>query len=114
MREKALFSLLFLAGVFMSSLAQLQLKKSADKNHATFAKEYLNLRVTVAYAIFVVATLCSVFSYKVIPLSWGPILGASEYPFVALLSRRFLGERIGGRRALGMVTIVVGIVVFTL
>ncbi len=137
---------LYLAGVFISAIAQMMLKKSSSKkakhNLFTFmAKhmptlteklrqsknklvvmarhnkkllaEYLNPFTILAYTIFIVATFLTIFSYKEVPLSMAPILGASEYFFVAALSRIFLGERLNTKKAIGLCVIVVGIVVYS-
>ena len=42
-----------------------------------------------------------------------PILGATEYFFVAALSRIFLGEKLNTKKAIGLCVIVVGIVVYS-
>lgn len=75
--------------------------------------EYLNPFTMFAYAIFITATFLTIYSYKVIPLSVGPILGATEYFFVAALSRVFLKEKLQPRKALGLVIIFIGIVVYS-
>ena len=62
--------------------------------------EYLNPFTVFAYAVFVVATLLIIISYTEAPLSMTPILGASEYLFVAVLSRAVLGERIRAQKQL--------------
>ena len=74
MNEKILFALIFLFGVFISSISQIILKKAALKQYDSKIKEYMNPRVIFAYIIFFAATLCSIMAYKVIPLSLGPIL----------------------------------------
>ena len=82
------------------------------KKHKKLLIEYLNPFTMLSYLIFVVATFLTIFSYKVVPLSMAPILGASEYFFVAALSKIFLKERIGWRKLLGLGIIVVGAIVY--
>ncbi len=86
--------------------------KFLRRNKKLFA-EYLNPFTIFAYVIFITATFLTIFSYKVIPLSVGPILGATEYFFVAALSRIFLKEKLHFRKAIGLVIIFVGIVVYS-
>lgn len=138
---------IFLIGVLISALAQIMLKKSAQKkSHYTifvflnkyFPKlaeklrksnnkliviarrnksllaEYLNLFTIVAYIVFVCATFLTIFSYKVVPLSTGPILGATEYFFVAGLSWIFLKEKVNLKKGIGLVVIFIGIVIYSL
>lgn len=106
--------LIFVAGVFVSSVSQILLKKSAEKKYESRLKEYLNLRVIIAYLIFFSATLCSVFAYRYIPLSLGPILEASGYIFVFILGYLFLKEKFSPRKIIGLITILVGILIFSL
>lgn len=76
--------------------------------------EYLNPFTILSYVIFVVATLLTIFSYKVVPLSMAPILGASEYFFVAALSRIFMKEKINLKKLIGLGIIVVGIIIYSI
>lgn len=114
MNEKILFSLIFIFGVFISSISQIFLKKSAQIEYCSKIKEYLNPRVIFAYIIFFGATLCSVWAYTVLPLSLGPILESSGYIFVAVLSRLFLKEKITNQKLLGLSIIILGIITYSL
>lgn len=114
MNEKVLFMLIFIFGVFISSVSQIFLKKSAEKEYSSWIKEYLNPRVIFAYAVFFAATLCTIIAYKKIPLSLGPILESSGYFFVAVLSYLFLKEKISKKKMLGLAIIIIGIVIYSL
>ncbi|MDO4830708.1 MAG: EamA family transporter [Clostridia bacterium] len=114
MNEKILFSLIFIFGVFISSISQIILKKSADKTYDSRIKEYLNPKVILAYTIFFAATLCSVWAYTVIPLSLGPILESAGYIFVAFLSWLFLKEKISKQKLIGLSIIIIGIIIYSL
>lgn len=114
MNEKILFSLIFIFGVFISSISQIVLKKSAQQEYPNRIREYLNARVILAYIIFFGATLCSIFAYTVIPLSLGPILESAGYIFVAVLSWLFLKERITKKKMLGLSIIIIGIILYSL
>lgn len=114
MNEKILFSLIFIFGVFISSISQIILKKSADKTYDSRIKEYLNPKVIFAYTIFFAATLCSVWAYTVIPLSLGPILESAGYIFVAFLSWLFLKEKISKQKLIGLSIIIIGIIIYSL
>lgn len=107
-------SFIFLLGVFVSSISQIILKKSSQKQYASPIKEYLNAPVIIAYCIFFSATLCSVFAFRYIPLSMGPILESSGYIFVALLSYFILKEKLNRKKILGLATIIIGILVYSL
>lgn len=114
MNNKVLFSLVFIFGVFISSLSQIILKKSAMSQYESKIKEYLNPKVIFAYTIFFGATFCSIFAYKVIPLSFGPILESAGYIFVSLFSWLLLKERISKRKITGLILIIIGIAIYAL
>lgn len=114
MNEKILFSLIFIFGVFISSISQIILKKAAQKVYPNKIREYLNARVIFAYIIFFGATLCSIWAYTVIPLSLGPILESAGYIFVAVLSWLFLKEKITKKKMLGLSIIIIGIIIYSL
>ena len=114
MKNKLLFSLIFIFGVLISSLSQIMLKKSAMIQYESKIKEYLNPKVIFAYMIFFGATFCSIFAYKVIPLSFGPIFESAGYIFVAFFSWLFLKEKISKQKMIGLVLIILGIVIYAL
>ena len=114
MNEKILFALIFVAGVFISSVSQIILKKSADIEYPNKIREYLNVRVIFSYIIFFGATLCSILAYTKIPLSLGPILESSGYIFVAVMSRLFLKEKITKQKMLGLSIIIIGIIIYAI
>ncbi|MBQ7203693.1 MAG: EamA family transporter [Eubacterium sp.] len=114
MNSKYLFALIYLAGVFVSAIAQILLKKSAGKQYESRIKEYLNPYVIISYAIFFGATFCTIYAYKEVPLSLGPVLAASEYIFVAVLSKLVLKEHISLKKFIGLSVIVAGIIVYSL
>lgn len=97
----------------MSAVAQILLKKSANKKYSSKIKEYLNPYVIISYSIFLGATFCTMYAYKGIPLSLGPVLAASEYVFVAVLSRLFIKEKISLKKLFGLSVIIVGIVIYS-
>ena len=114
MNSKIIFSLIYLSGVFISAIAQIILKKSASKEYESKIREYLNPYVIIAYAIFFGATFCTIYAYKGVPLSFGPILAASEYVFVAVLSKLFLKENINLKKFIGLSVIIAGIIIYSL
>ena len=109
-----IYSGIYILGVIISAFAQVLLKKSADVKRDNKIKEYLNFKTIFAYGIFFGATLCTVFAYKYVPLSMGPILGTTEYIFVALLSLWLLKEKISKKKLIGLITIVIGVLVFSM
>ena len=113
-KSAVLYSAILVAGVFISAVSQVLLKKSADKPHQGFLKEYLNPYVITAYTMFVGATLMTVLAFKGIPLSLGPVLDSTGYLFVTVFGVIFFKEKINSRKAVGILTIIVGIVIYAL
>lgn len=106
--------LIFLLSVFVSSLSQILLKKSADVDHENVIKEYLNIRVIFAYGLFLVATLITVIAYKNVSLALGAVLESSGYIFVTILGKLVLKEHISKRKVLGLFIIIMGIIIFNI
>lgn len=114
MNKVLIYSGIYILGVVISALAQILLKKSADIKRDNKIKEYLNFKTIFAYGIFFGATLCTVLAYKYVPLSMGPILGTTEYIFVAILSYLLLKEKISKKKMLGLITIIIGVLIFSI
>ena len=114
MSELAIYSLIFLFSTFISAIAQVLLKKSALKTYDSPIKEYLNPLVIVGYLIFFASTLCTMFAYKVVPLSMGPVLEATSYVYVTIFGVTFFRERVSRRRLLALALIIGGIVIYSL
>ncbi len=102
---------IYVFSVFISSVSQIILKSSADKKYDNKLLEYLNPRVIIAYGIFFLATLVTVYAYKGIPLSLGPILETTGYLWVSLLGYFILKEKISRRKMLGLAVVIIGIFV---
>ena len=107
------YVLLFLASVFISSVSQILLKKNAGIVYPNKFREYANVKAAVAYGLFFAASLITVWAYKFVPLSMGPILESSGYFFVTILSVIFLKEKVGLKKGIGLGLILTGIAVFS-
>ncbi len=107
----ALYSLFILFGTFISAVSQVMLKKAAMREYPSKLREYLNPLVIIAYVIFVFATLCSVYAYKVVPLSFGPVLEATSYIYVTIFGVRIFKEKINRKKILALCFIIAGIIV---
>ena len=114
MNKILIFSGVYILGVIISSIAQILLKKSANIERENKLKEYLNFKTIFAYGIFFGATLCTLFAYKYIPLTLGTILETSGYVFIAIFSYLFLKEKISKKKLLGLITIILGVLIFSL
>ena len=103
-----------LAGTFLGAVSQVLLKKSANKEYENKIKEYLNPLVIIAYAIFFGTTLLSVYAYKGIPLSMGPVLEATSYIYITFFGVLIFKEKITFRKFVALLLIISGIVVYSL
>lgn len=102
-----------LLGVFIASVSQVMLKKSAMKKHKSAAQEYLNPLVIFAYVLFVGSTLLSILAYRAIPLSMGAILDATGYIYVTIFGVTIFHERLNTRRLVALGLILLGIVIYS-
>ena len=114
MNSEKMYILLFLFSVLISSVSQIILKKSANVQHESMIKEYLNVRVISAYALFFLSSLLTLFAYRGVPLSMGPVLETTGYIWVTLLGLFWLKERVNAKKWLGLGFIVIGILVFSI
>lgn len=105
------YILIFVFAVFLSSVSQILLKKSAGNKHDSVIKEYLNIYVISAYSIFVLVTLINIYAFRYIPVSFGAVLESLGYIFVAFLDRVIFHEKISRRKALGLLIIVSGVII---
>jgi len=114
MSKLAVYSLIMVVSALVSAFSQIMLKKSAQKSYPSKLREYLNPFVITAYGLFFGCTLISMYALKVVPLSMAPILEATGYIFVAVLSYIFLKEKLTRKQILGMGVIILGIVIYTI
>ena len=108
----AKYSLLLVLSTLISSFSQILLKKSAGKKYDSKLKEYLNPPVIIAYAVFFLCTLISMYALKVVPLSMSPLLEATGYIFVTVLSIVFFREIPNKKQVVGLLLILLGIIIY--
>ena len=108
------FALVLLASVFVSAVSQVMLKLSANREHKNAVSEYANPLVIGAYALFVVSTLMTVYAYKEVPLSLGPVLESTSYLYVTAFGVLIFKEHVSAKKLLALALIVCGICVFAL
>lgn len=114
MNKTFLYSLFVLFGTFISAVSQVMLKKAAMKQYDSPIQEYLNPLVIGAYTIFVLATLCSILAYRVIPLSLGPVLESTSYIYVTIFGVTIFHEKLNSGKIAALILIIAGILLFSL
>ena len=109
-----LYAGLLLLGIFLSAISQVMLKKAALRQYSSKLREYLNPLVIVAYTIFVGTTFLSIYAYKGIPLSMGPVLEATSYIYVTIFGVTIFKEKLNKRKLVGLALIIAGIIIYSL
>lgn len=105
---------IYLVGVFVSSVSQVLLKKAASREYHSAVREYLNPWVITAYAMFFGATLMTIFSYKVVPLSMGAILEATAYLYITFFGVVIFKEKLSWKKIAALSLIVLGIIIYSM
>ncbi|MBQ6323137.1 MAG: multidrug ABC transporter [Lachnospiraceae bacterium] len=116
MRSKILTGvLIYLVGVFFSSVSQIILKTEANKEHKNILAEYLNVRVILGYGIIFACTMLTILAYRSgLPVGWGNVLETAGYVFVTILGCTILKEKINAAKITALAIIAGGIILFTL
>lgn len=109
-----LYSGILLVSVFISAVSQVLLKISANRTHESTVREYANPLVIGAYAIFIISTLLTVYAYKEVPLSLGPVLESTSYLYVTAFGALIFKEKVTPKKIAALALIVAGICVFAL
>ena len=107
------YAAFLLIGVFVSAISQVMLKKAALRHYESHIAEYLNPLVICAYMLFVGTTFLSIFPYKGIPLSMGPILEATSYIYVTLFGIVIFKEKMTSRKWVALTLILFGIALYS-
>ena len=103
------YIVIFLLSVLIAAISQILLKRSAGKQYTSKAREYLNVRVIAAYALFFLSSLLTVLAYRGVPLSMGPVLETTGYLWVTIMGRLILKEKVSMRKLTGLAVIVLGV-----
>lgn len=108
------YAAVLLLGVFLSAISQVMLKKAAMRQYSSRLREYLNPLVIIAYTIFVGTTFLSIYAYKGIPLSMGPVLEATSYIYVTIFGVTIFHEKMNLKKLAALALIIAGILVYSL
>lgn len=108
-----IYYLIVIVGVFACSASQLLLKKSASENHYTTINVILNWKVMLSYAIMFITLVTNIFAMKNgVQLKDMPILEATGFIFVPVLSFFFLKEKISKMTLISILLIILGTFIF--
>lgn len=101
-----------LLGAFISAISQVILKKAAMKTYPSRLAEYLNPAVLFAYMLFFLTTLMCIVAYRVVPLSYGPVLEATGYVYVTIFGALFFREKLTLKKIGALALILAGILIY--
>lgn len=108
------YALVYLTGTFLSAVSQVLLKKAAMKEHKNWLAEYLDWRVIIGYMIFVLCTFMTMFSYRGLPMSIGPILETTGYIYITFFGVTIFHEKLNRNKIIALAIILAGIVIYAL
>lgn len=108
------YVLFLIFSVFISAVSQILLKKSALESHSSWIREYLNVKVVLAYLLFFCAVLIDLLALRYVPVSFVPVIETSSYIFVIFFSRFMFKEKISLRQYLAIMLILAGITIYVI
>lgn len=108
------YMLLMVVCTVFSAISQILLKQSANRQHVSVLKEYMNWRVILAYLIFGMVLLMNTYAYTQVQMKYGPVLDTFTYAFVLIFSCLILKEKITKGKLIGNLIIVAGVLIYTL
>ena len=101
------------SALIVSAFSQVFLKKSAQKQHTSVLKEYLNVYVIIGYGMMALTTVLTVLAYgRGLDYKNGPVIESLGYVLIMIFSLVFFGEKITKRKLLGNILVIIGIIVF--
>jgi len=108
------YVLILITSVFIASISQIILKKSASKTYKSVIREYLNIYVISGYGLMVIASILTVIGLKGVPYKTEPIIESLGYIFVMIFSNLILKEKITKKKLLGNGLILLGIIIYNI
>jgi drug/metabolite transporter (DMT)-like permease len=94
----------------LAAAATFEIKRGAASTRLSLAHFHLSPRVPVAVVLYLVSSVFFLLSLRRAQISVILPITALEYLWVLLLARYGLDERIGGAKALGLASIILGLV----
>ncbi len=95
-------------------LSQVLLKKSAQREHTSFIKEYVNPFVIGGYGLLLLLMILAIYCNTGLEYMAVVLLEATSYVMVMILSQIIFKEKITRFKFIGMCLIIIGIVVFNI
>ena len=99
----------YILSIIIASFSQILLKKGSERKNI-----YFNFYTIIGYGLMFLSAIMTLISYKGIDLSYGQVLQSMSFLFVILFSKIFLNEKISKNHLIGMITIIIGILIFNI
>lgn len=109
-----LFLLLALLSVVIASFSQVMLKLGAGKTYQSKIREYLNVYVIIGYGMLFISMILTVAAYSQLSYLSVPVVEAVGYVLVPVLSYFFFREKITPQKAVGILCILMGVLIYYL
>lgn len=109
-----MYVVIFMGSVLIAAISQILLKKSAMRQYHYKFGDYLNPYVICSYGMLFLSMVMTIYAYKGVDLKTGPVLEATSYLYVAILSAIFLKEKISGKKKIGLIIIIAGVIISNL
>jgi drug/metabolite transporter (DMT)-like permease len=106
--------LILLLSVFVATISQILLKKSALEPHASWMREYMNGKVIGAYLLLFLSTILTIIAFRGISYKNGIMIDSTGYLFILAYSYFFLKEKISRRKWIGSALIITGLIIYYL
>lgn len=106
--------ILILISVILTSLSQVLLKISTEKQYKNVIREYINFKVIFAYSMFFITMFLNILALKYISMKSIQVFMALSYFCVLILSKVILKEKITKNKLIGNIIIIIGVVVFNI
>ena len=108
------YFLLAILSVCIASCSQIILKMGAEKKYKSKIREYINGYVITGYGMLFTSMLITIVAYKKLSYLSVPVVEALGYILVPLLSMLIFKEKIKGKKLLGIIIILLGIILYYL
>ena len=109
-----IFFFLMLGAELIAAVSQVLLKKSAQKEHGSFIREYVNPFVIGGYGLLVISMMLTIYCNKGLEYMTAVLMESMSYIMVMIMSRLVFKEKITRYKFIGMCLIMLGIVTFNL
>lgn len=103
---------ILISSVTIAAFSQILLKKAADKQYASFIKQYLNPYVITGYLLTFFSLFLTIMAYKGLEYKIGPLIESLGFIIVMILSRLFFKEKLTTKKILGTCIILIGIGIY--